>query len=77
MDSLLQKLKGSAKSKTMWAALAAAVLPFIFPAVDAWVASHPGPTGILVGAVFAFLRTTTTQSLVEKGTGSPAPPVSG
>jgi hypothetical protein len=73
----MNALLGAAKSKTMWAALAAAVIPFVFPAIDAWVAAHPGPTGILVGAVFAALRTITSESLSAKGTGNPTPPVSG
>lgn len=63
MDAIL----GALKSKTMWFALATVVLGTVVDPVQAWIVAHPGFASSLIGVVFGFLRTFTTQSLTEKG----------
>ena len=57
---------GGLKSKTMWASVAAILLPALSDGVQQWVAAHPGTAGAVVGATFAFLRMVTTSSLANK-----------
>ncbi len=71
----MEKLIGALKSKTMWLSLATLILANV-PQITAWISEHVGGTGAVLGIAFAMLRVLTTQSLQEKGTGVPPPPVS-
>lgn len=64
----MDALKGALFSKTMWAALAAALLAHS-DMVTNFVTSHiSGPWAIsILAALFAYLRTITTSSLAAKG----------
>jgi hypothetical protein len=74
-------LKGSLKSKTMWAAalfgVLSEVLPLLTPDMLLSIGFDP-PTvkrlGLLVSIVMIALRKATTQSLAEKGSDPVLPP---
>ncbi len=65
MDKLVKTLKGAVRSKTMWASLFVALLPyadFILP-----IATGISPLmGTLIGGAFAYFRFTTTKALADK-----------
>ena len=63
----MNSLWGVLKSKTMWAAVVTAVLPFISEPVQDWITLHPGPYAALAAALMAALRFFTKDSLNEKG----------
>nr|WP_294525710.1 hypothetical protein [uncultured Rhodopila sp.] len=73
-------IKGSAKSITMWAAVALAVLSNIAPLMPnllAEIGLHAQTiqaVGTFSAVLMAALRTITTMSLQEKGGNPPAPP---
>ena len=67
MDSLLKLLSGSLTSRTMWAALAAAVLPHV-SVITEFVTAHVSGTWAvtLLAGVFDVLRMVTSSSLADK-----------
>lgn len=55
--------KSPFKSKTLWSALFVAMAAFV-PPVHTFIQANPELYGILVGALFAFLRSITKGKLV-------------
>lgn len=62
MDSLF----GALKSKTIWLAVATAVLGVFVKPVNDWIAANPGSASTVVAAMFGLLRTLTNTSLASK-----------
>jgi len=63
--NIVETVLGLFKSKTFYAALAMASAT-LFPAVDAWVSSHPGKAATVVSIVMIVLRAMTKEPLAAK-----------
>jgi hypothetical protein len=68
----MNALKGALFSKTIWAAIATALLAHSDSVTNFVTAHISGPWAItILAALFAYLRTLTTSSLAAKGAPTP------